>query len=49
MILSKDSKLFAGVLALGIHSIGMLGKLIMESVEKIPNKVFQSLDSLGAT
>lgn len=49
LILSKDSKLFAGVLALGIHSIGMLGKLIMESVEKIPNKVFQSLDSLGAT
>lgn len=49
LILSKDSKLFAGVLALGIHSIGMLGKLIMESVEKIPNKLFQSLDSLGAT
>ncbi|MGX9372656.1 PhnE/PtxC family ABC transporter permease [Mycoplasma sp. 3398] len=49
IILSKDSKLFAGVLALGIHSIGMLGKLIMESVEKIPHKVFQSLDSLGAT
>lgn len=49
MILSKDSKLFAAVLALGIHSIGMLGKLIMESIEKIPNKVFQSLDSLGAT
>ncbi|MBN4089651.1 PhnE/PtxC family ABC transporter permease [Mycoplasma enhydrae] len=49
IILSKDSKLFAGVLALGIHSIGMLGKLIMESTEKIPNKVFQSLDSLGAT
>ncbi|WP_029608617.1 PhnE/PtxC family ABC transporter permease [Mycoplasma simbae] len=49
LILSKDSKLFAGVLALGIHSIGMLGKLIMESVEKIPNKVFHSLDSLGAT
>ncbi|AXE60595.1 alkylphosphonate ABC transporter permease [[Mycoplasma] phocae] len=49
LILSKDSKIFAGVLALGIHSIGMLGKLVMESVEKIPNKVFQSLDSLGSS
>ncbi|WP_373598019.1 PhnE/PtxC family ABC transporter permease [Metamycoplasma equirhinis] len=49
LILSKESRMFAGVLALGIHSIGMLGKLIMESVEKIPRKIFQSLDSIGAT
>ncbi|MBN0970689.1 PhnE/PtxC family ABC transporter permease [Mycoplasma phocoeninasale] len=49
LILSKDSKIFAGALALGFHSIGMLGKLVMESVEKIPNKVFQSLDSLGSS
>ncbi|WP_373438734.1 PhnE/PtxC family ABC transporter permease [Metamycoplasma equirhinis] len=49
LILSKESRMFAGALALGIHSIGMLGKLIMESVEKIPRKIFQSLDSIGAT
>ncbi|ENY68642.1 Hypothetical protein, predicted transmembrane protein [Metamycoplasma auris 15026] len=48
LILSKDSKLFVGVLSLGIHSIGMLGKLVMESVEKIPKKTFEALDAAGA-
>lgn len=48
LILSKDSKLFVAVLALGIHSIGMLGKLVMESTEKIPNKTLQALDASGA-
>lgn len=47
LILSKDSILFAGTLALGIHSIGMLGKLINEAIEKIPKHVFDSLNSLG--
>ncbi|PZV99250.1 PhnE/PtxC family ABC transporter permease [Metamycoplasma auris] len=49
LILSKDSKLFVGVLSLGIHSIGMLGKLVMESVEKIPKKTFDALNAAGAT
>ena len=49
LLLSKDSRIFAGTLALGFHSVGMLGKLINESIEKIPNKVFQSLDSLGCS
>ncbi|GAA8715867.1 hypothetical protein oki361_21180 [Helicobacter pylori] len=49
LLMQKDSIIFASVLALGIHSIGMLGKLIMESVEKIPRKVFESLDALGAS
>lgn len=47
LLLSKDSILFAGTLALGIHSIGMLGKLFNEAIEKIPSKVFDSLNSLG--
>ncbi|WP_027120444.1 PhnE/PtxC family ABC transporter permease [Mycoplasmopsis lipofaciens] len=47
-ILLTPNIVWAGALALGIHSIGMLGKLICESTEKIDNKIFQSLDSVGA-
>ncbi|MCV3743367.1 ABC transporter permease subunit [Ureaplasma sp. ES3154-GEN] len=49
LALSKDSIVFAGVLALGIHSIGMMGKLTTQAVEKIPKRFFESLDSIGAS
>ncbi|MBU4691304.1 PhnE/PtxC family ABC transporter permease [Mycoplasma zalophi] len=49
LLWQKDSIIWAGTLALGIHSIGMLGKLITESVDKIDDKIFQSLDSVGAS
>ncbi|QKT05710.1 ABC transporter permease [Mycoplasma sp. OR1901] len=49
LLWQKDSIIWAGTLALGIHSIGMLAKLINESVDKIDDKVFQSLDSLGVS
>ncbi|QJR43938.1 PhnE/PtxC family ABC transporter permease [Mycoplasma miroungirhinis] len=49
LLWQKDSIIWAGVLALGIHSIGMLGKLINESVDKIDDKLFQSLDSVGCS
>ncbi|WP_051675955.1 PhnE/PtxC family ABC transporter permease [Ureaplasma canigenitalium] len=46
--LSSDSVVFAGTLALGIHSIGMMGKLTTQAIEKIPKKFFESLDSMGS-
>lgn len=48
IFLIKENNEFMGALALGIHSIGMLGKLVFESIEKIDKKVFESLDSVGA-
>ncbi|UUD36901.1 Phosphate-import permease protein phnE [Mycoplasmopsis californica] len=38
---------WAGMLALVFHSVGMLGKLVNESVDKIDDKVFESLDAVG--
>lgn len=40
---------FTGALALGLHSVGMLGKLIYEGIEKIDKKIFESLDAVGAS
>ncbi len=39
----------AGVLAVGFHSIGMLGKLNAESVEKIRKEQIEALQSTGAS
>ncbi|MBN0919216.1 PhnE/PtxC family ABC transporter permease [[Mycoplasma] gypis] len=49
LLLVKGSESFAGALALGIHSVGMLGKLINDSIEKIDPKILQSLDSVGVS
>lgn len=38
---------FAGVLALGIHSIGQLGKLFSESIETMDNGAKEALESAG--
>lgn len=40
---------FAGVLALGFHSIGMLGKLFSESIESMDMGPAEALDASGAT
>lgn len=39
---------FAGVLALGVHSIGMLGKLFSEAIENMDLKPVESLTACGA-
>ncbi|WP_456276064.1 phosphonate ABC transporter, permease protein PhnE [Bacillus sp. AK128] len=39
---------YAGVLAVGIHSIGMLGKLYAEVIESIDMKVLEALKANGA-
>ncbi|MBD1371481.1 phosphonate ABC transporter, permease protein PhnE [Hazenella sp. IB182357] len=39
---------FAGVLALGIHSIGMLGKLYSEAIETIDDGPIEALTASGA-
>lgn len=39
---------YAGVLAVGIHSIGMLGKLYAEVIESIDMKVLEALRANGA-
>ena len=39
---------FAGILALGLHSIGMLGKLIAESIENMDLSASESLIASGA-
>lgn len=38
---------FAGVLALGVHSVGMLGKLFAESIETIDGGPSESIVSVG--
>lgn len=40
---------FAGVLALGLHSIGMLGKLFSEEIESIDPGPAEALTATGAT
>lgn len=40
---------YAGVLAIGIHSIGMLGKLYAEVIESIDMKVIEALKANGAS
>lgn len=39
---------FAGILALGVHSIGMLGKLIAESIENLKFGAAEALTASGA-
>lgn len=39
---------FAGVLALGIHSVGMLGKLLAEDIESLDFSAVESLKASGA-
>lgn len=39
---------FAGVLALGVHSIGMLGKLYAESIESIDDGPREAMNACGA-
>jgi len=39
---------FAGILALGIHSIGMLGKLIAESIENLDLSASEAITASGA-
>jgi phosphonate transport system permease protein len=39
---------FSGVLALGVHSIGMLGKLFSEAIENMDLKPAESLTACGA-
>ena len=38
---------FAGVLAVGIHSIGMLGKLYCEAIENLDNGPAEAIESVG--
>ena len=39
---------FAGVLAIGVHQIGMLGKLFTEETEAMNEKISEELESVGA-
>ena len=39
---------FAGALAIGVHQIGMLGKLFAEEMENTDDKVAESMNSVGA-
>jgi phosphonate transport system permease protein len=39
---------FAGTLALGLHTAGVLGKLYAETMEEVPNRPVEALRSLGA-
>jgi phosphonate transport system permease protein len=40
---------FAGMLAIAVGSIGMLGKLFAEAIEQIDPKSLESMESVGAT
>lgn len=40
---------FAGVLAIGISQIGMLGKLFTEDMEALPKNTVESMDAVGAS
>ncbi|WKX02460.1 PhnE/PtxC family ABC transporter permease [Candidatus Mycoplasma mahonii] len=49
-IISPDNNfMFGGVLALGIHSIGMLGKLTYEKIESLDSGPAESLKVMGST
>ncbi len=39
---------FAGTIALGLHTAGVLGKLYAETMEEVPNRPIEALRSLGA-
>ncbi len=39
---------FAGVMAIGIHQIGMMGKLFTEEFESMDETLLESMDSVGA-
>ena len=39
---------FAGVLAIGVHQIGMLGKLFTEEMEKMNQDAIEAMHSVGA-
>ena len=39
---------FAGTIALGLHSAGVLGKLYAETMEEVPTRPLEALRSLGA-
>jgi phosphonate transport system permease protein len=39
---------FAGTLALGLHTAGVLGKLYAETMEEVPKRPIEALRSLGA-
>lgn len=39
---------FSGVLALGIHSVGMLGKLFVEDIERLDFTSVEALKASGA-
>jgi phosphonate transport system permease protein len=39
---------FPGVLAIAIHSVGMLGKLFAEECETVESGVWEAMDSAGA-
>src|SRR5690606_23501830 len=40
---------FAGAITIGIHSIGMLGKLYSEAIENMDKGPIEALDAVGAT
>ena len=39
---------FAGVMAIGVHQIGMLSKLFTEELESMDEKLIESMDAVGA-
>jgi phosphonate transport system permease protein len=39
---------FAGTIALGLHTAGVLGKLYAETMEEVPRRPIEALRSLGA-
>jgi phosphonate transport system permease protein len=40
---------FAGTIALGLHTAGVLGKLYAETMEEVPRRPVEALRSLGAS
>ncbi|HOW38410.1 MAG TPA: phosphonate ABC transporter, permease protein PhnE [Candidatus Izemoplasmatales bacterium] len=40
---------FAGLLTIGLHSIGMLGKLFSETIDAMDKSPLEALDAVGAT
>ena len=38
---------FAGVMAIGVHQIGMLSKLFTEELESMDEKLIESMDAVG--
>ncbi len=48
LVKGLGSGAFTGILVIGLHSVGMLGKLFAEAIDEMDNSSLEALDAVGA-